>query len=178
MAQIATVPRNRWLRTWVALAVRAGRREAGLSQRELAEAAALSKSAIARIEAETGNPTLDAVEAALAAVGLGLAVVRPAEGMWNPAREAIDGDLEWACDRAGRQLPAHLREERVYYEEPWRGIRRMLRGGPMLSCDQPWTYRMDSRRVVPDPGPTSASASRTAQRPEDGPGVPSSRRRR
>lgn len=70
--------------------------------------------------------------------------------------EAIDGDLERACDRSGRQLPAHWYEEPVRRGEPaWRMSRRAIRGGSVFVNDQPWTYHReaygDAWERTPDP---------------------------
>ena len=82
--------------------VRAARRRAVLSQRELAERAGLSKSAVARMESdEAGDYTrVGQLRDALAVCGARLLVVS-AEGVpftpWSGPR-----------NRAGRYLPAHL----------------------------------------------------------------------
>jgi transcriptional regulator with XRE-family HTH domain len=126
-------------------ALRAGRRQFGWSQRELADRSGLSKSAIGRLEVGDGRSTLLSARHALSAVGLGLLVADQEAGLVWSAVHAIDGDLERACDRAGRQLPAHWFEEPLLRGEPgWRISRRALRGGPILSTDQPWTYHRDA----------------------------------
>ncbi len=85
-------------------ALRAGRRDLGLSQRALAERAGLSKSVLARLELDGRSATLAQAEAALHALGMGLCVV--------------DRD----------HSTAHLYPREVSLPEPgWRYFRREMR---------------------------------------------------
>ncbi len=95
----------------IAAAVRAGRAEHGLSQRELAERAGLSQSAVAKLEAEVGNPSLATVVRVLAACGGRLSLERPAQ----PTR--MSG--EYVRDGQGRRLPAHLSPYRLSAPPSW-----------------------------------------------------------
>jgi transcriptional regulator with XRE-family HTH domain len=52
--------------------IRAARREAGITQKDLAELSGVSERTVRAIEAGTGNPSLRAVAAAAGAVGLRL----------------------------------------------------------------------------------------------------------
>jgi transcriptional regulator with XRE-family HTH domain len=119
------------LRRQISSAIRAGRAERVLSQRELAEASGISQSALSRLESEVDEPSLTAVVRALAAVGARLAVVTEL-----PAPSRMTG--EHARDRAGRRLPAHLAPYRL--AEPhswWPGVTNAR-----IWHDEPrWSYR-------------------------------------
>jgi transcriptional regulator with XRE-family HTH domain len=52
--------------------IRAARREAGITQKDLAELSGVSERTVRAIEAGTGNPSLRAVAAVAGAVGLRL----------------------------------------------------------------------------------------------------------
>jgi transcriptional regulator with XRE-family HTH domain len=132
---------ERFIAELLAQALRARRRRLGISQRGLAELSGVSKSAIARLEGGDAAAQVRSAQRALTAVGLRLAVLEADGRPWSAALDAIAGDVEHACDRSGRRLPAHLPEERVQGEPGWRISRRLARGGPRLSNDQPWTYR-------------------------------------
>ncbi|MFT4305731.1 MAG: helix-turn-helix transcriptional regulator [Microbacterium sp.] len=81
--------------------VRRARREADLSQRELATAVGVSQSAIARIE-QGGAVDVTAFARILAAAGLRIAVVDPNGHDTTPMPSDV------FHDRAGRRMPAHL----------------------------------------------------------------------
>jgi transcriptional regulator with XRE-family HTH domain len=119
------------LRPQISAAIRAGRAERGLSQRELAEASGISQSVLSRLESEVDEPSLAAVVHALAAVGARLTVVTEL-----PAPSRMTG--EHARDRAGRRLPAHLAPYRL--AEPhswWPGVT-----DARIWHDEPrWSYR-------------------------------------
>jgi len=87
----------------VGLALRAYRRERGLSQRALAEAMGVPQPTVARLERSPGRCSLDTVLDLLATTGHTLVVVgadgRPIT-QWDPT------DLH-ARDRSGRRFPAH-----------------------------------------------------------------------
>lgn len=83
--------------------LRAARRAADLSQRQLAARAGVSKSLVARLEAsEPGLVDLDRLATVLAALGLRLAVLDEAD---RPAPAEPPGQPR---DRAGRRFPPHL----------------------------------------------------------------------
>src|SRR4051794_18217688 len=89
----------------LALAVRAGRRERGLSQRELARRAGLSPATVARIEAESAGVGVAPLRAVLGVVGLRLAVVHD-DGSPFAAASALPLDEAGVVDRGGRPVPA------------------------------------------------------------------------
>lgn len=60
----------------VAAGIRAARKEAGLTQEDLANLAETSERTIRAIERETGNPSLRVVAAAAHVLGLRLSVTR------------------------------------------------------------------------------------------------------
>jgi transcriptional regulator with XRE-family HTH domain len=82
--------------------LRRARRIADLSQRELAQAAGMPQSTVARIEAERMTPRVDCLDRLLRATGCQLAVV-DGDG-WPLAPMGEDRYL----DQAGRRFPAHL----------------------------------------------------------------------
>jgi len=137
-----------------ALAVRAGRRRLGVSQRALAERAGLSKSAIGRVECAAPGQLYETVAAALAAVGFRLAIVDADDRLWDPSVSELDIDGEDAHDAAGRRLPAHLRPTVMHPEPYWRYLRREARA------------RAQGRHDIPrvDPTLTYESARKTAWR--------------
>lgn len=83
--------------------VREARRIAGLSQRQLARAAGVAQSTVARIEAATVTPGLDVLQRILAAAGLHLVAVDRAGHLVRPMREIYD-----TRDDARRRYPAHF----------------------------------------------------------------------
>jgi transcriptional regulator with XRE-family HTH domain len=84
--------------------VRAARRRADCSQRELAERAGLSPSTVGRIEAGSLAPSLDTLRRLLAAADLALVVI---DGDGRVVRPMLDhrDDLR---DGADRRYPSHL----------------------------------------------------------------------
>lgn len=60
----------------IAASIRAARKEAGLTQEDLANLAETSERTIRAIETGTGNPSLRAVAAAASVLGLRLTVAR------------------------------------------------------------------------------------------------------
>jgi transcriptional regulator with XRE-family HTH domain len=100
------------LRHQISAAIRSGRAERGLSQRELAAATGISQSALSRLESAVDEPSLASVVHALAAVGARLVVVTE-----SPAPSRRTG--EHARDRAGRRLPAHLAPYRLAEAHSW-----------------------------------------------------------
>jgi transcriptional regulator with XRE-family HTH domain len=83
--------------------VRVARRIAGLSQRQVARAAGLSSSTVARIEAGTATPSLDVLQRILAVAGLHLVAVDRAGQLVRPMRDIYD-----TRDDARRRYPAHF----------------------------------------------------------------------
>lgn len=97
----------------VPAALRALRRRADLSQRELADRSGVPASTVASIESGgSGNPRVGTLERLVGAAGARLAIV-DADGS-EPARLTTD---DW-CDQAGRRFPPHLDPHRI----TWRGI--------------------------------------------------------
>jgi transcriptional regulator with XRE-family HTH domain len=111
----------------LALAVRAGRRELRLSQRAFAERTGLSKSSVARLEAARPGCTLETMGAALAGVGLRLALADGDGAPWSPVTGALEVDQLDARDEAGRRFPAHLEPVMHTFEPTWRLLRRVNR---------------------------------------------------
>ncbi|TCK26519.1 helix-turn-helix domain-containing protein [Pseudonocardia endophytica] len=85
--------------------VRAARRRADTSQREMAEKAGLAASTVGRIEAGSLHPSLAVLEAVLAAAGIRLVAVGPDGKAVPPMLDAPDHNLR---DGAGRRYPSHL----------------------------------------------------------------------
>ena len=118
------------VRRSIAVALRAGRAQLSLSQRELAERARLSQSIVARLETERSDPRLSNLVAALDAIGARLVI----PGVTQPTRMAG----AYARDAAGRRLPAHLEPYRL--ERPhdwWPGTTNIL----MWRHEPKWSYR-------------------------------------
>jgi transcriptional regulator with XRE-family HTH domain len=140
----------------VALALRAGRRQLGLSQRGFAAKVGLSKSAVARVETATPGLLVETVADALAGVGLRLCVADDEDHIWDPATGELDVDKEDARDSGGRRLPAHL-TTRVWWHEPyWRFQRRLNRADRQLRTDQ---------QLRTDEQPPSGRRDATKRRP-------------
>ena len=85
--------------------VRAVRRRADLSQRELAERTGLARSTIGRIESRSLTPALETVVAILAVGGLRLVAVDADNRRVPPMEDPPGDDLR---DGAGRRYPSHL----------------------------------------------------------------------
>jgi transcriptional regulator with XRE-family HTH domain len=85
--------------------VRAARRRADTSQREMAEKAGVSAATIGRIEAGSLRPSLAVLEAVLAVAGIRLVAVGADNRAVPPMWDAPDGNLR---DGAGRRYPSHL----------------------------------------------------------------------
>jgi HTH-type transcriptional regulator/antitoxin HipB len=121
------------LRGQVSAALRSGRAERALSQRDLAAALGMSQSALARLESEAGECSLAAVVRALAAVGTRLTVLMP-DSAERPRRMVG----EHARDRSGRRLPAHLAPYRLAQPHEWWVGNTDAR---MWSDEPRWSYR-------------------------------------
>ncbi|MEQ3551561.1 helix-turn-helix transcriptional regulator [Pseudonocardia nematodicida] len=89
----------------VAGLVRAVRRRADLSQRQLAELTGLARSTIGRIESRTLAPSLETLGAILAVAGLRLVTVTADNELVTPMADPPTDDLR---DGAGRRYPSHL----------------------------------------------------------------------
>ncbi|HYN93642.1 MAG TPA: GNAT family N-acetyltransferase [Pilimelia sp.] len=101
----------------LAAAVRALRRAADLSQRELAAVAGVPQSTVARIEAgRAADPSFRTVERLTHAAGGRVTMTPPAPTGPPPP----DGDPALR-DRAGRRFPAHLDAAAVTRPEQWWG---------------------------------------------------------
>jgi transcriptional regulator with XRE-family HTH domain len=101
-------------------ALRALRRRADLSQRELAARSGVPSATVGSVESgASANPTFQTVERLVAATGARLAII-DLDGT-EPARLRTDGFR----DEAGRRLPPHLDPHWV----SWRGARRLDRFG-------------------------------------------------
>jgi len=83
--------------------VRRARRIADLSQREMAAAAGVSRSTVARVESGELTPSLDVTQRLLATAGLHLVVVDGEGRVVKPMRESDE-----TRDGGGRRYPSHL----------------------------------------------------------------------
>ncbi|GAA3221444.1 hypothetical protein GCM10017691_06530 [Pseudonocardia petroleophila] len=115
--------------------VRAARRRADCSQRELAERAGLSPSTVGRIEAGSLAPSIGTLTRLLAVADLALVAIDPDGHVVRPMLDHRD-DLR---DGADRRYPAHL--DTVLDPRPgeWWGDRYGL-------SRPPETFRRDRRR--------------------------------
>lgn len=132
----------------VGLAMRAGRRDLGLSQRAFAEHTGLGKSAVARLESRAGRLALDDVRDALGLAGFELVVVPRGAPVDQPAW--CPTDLQ-ARTRGGSRFAAHHEVVRTsmgpgwwWVDELWRRTRRL---GP---CPE-WTTEGARQSPVPPP---------------------------
>ena len=99
--------------------LRAARRRADLSQRELARLAGVPVGTVARVESERGaDPRLRTVEKLLAVMDLRLAVLTSRGDARELLPAAGDGDLR---DGAGRRYPPHLDVRPVRTADDWWG---------------------------------------------------------
>ncbi|MFB9543702.1 helix-turn-helix domain-containing protein [Micromonospora sagamiensis] len=98
--RVAGLPEEPWP---VAGIVRAARRRAGASQRELGRRAGVHHATIGRIEAGGLTPSLDLLQRIIAVAGFRLAVVDECGRVLQPMRDWDD-----TRDGAGRRYPSHL----------------------------------------------------------------------
>ncbi|WP_405114291.1 helix-turn-helix domain-containing protein [Micromonospora sp. NBC_01405] len=109
----------------VAAVLRALRRQADLSQRELSARAGVPKSTVARIESgDVADPRLRTVERLVRAAGGRLLVGRPGDGPGDRPPEvlAVPGvPHDGMRDEAGRRYPAHLDVWEVHDPKDWPG---------------------------------------------------------
>lgn len=143
----------------VGLALRAFRREHGLSQRALADRWGLCQALVARVERRAGELSMDTSLALLARAGMTMAVL-DGEGMpvvdWEPT------DLA-ATDRGGRRFPAHRTVRASPHGPTWWWFHEYF--GRRADGPQPrWTaagfpapegtrYGKEPRPYDPDEGP-------------------------
>ena len=154
-----TVGRPGGAKTWLAVPglVRRVRRIVGISQRELAVAAEVSRSTVSRIEKGALLPSLPVFERILGVAGLGLVVADEDGHMVLPMR-----DREDALDGAERRYPSHL--DTILDPEPgeWWGDQYGLARPPetfhrdrhmrdMQRRRSQWEVRVKKYRDLPPP---------------------------
>ena len=164
------------------------RRQADLSQRELAEAVGVSHSTIARIEAGHLDPSVDLFGRIIAIGGLRVAVVDDVGVEARPVPEDV------VRDNAGRRFPAHLdvqppdlvpparwqfprydrKPPRAWYHR--RAQRDVLRDGasPAGVGDHPTLDELEARRIfLREARRRAAARARQRRRPDpaSAPGV-------
>lgn len=125
-----TFPADRYLR--------AARHRADLSQRELAEKAAVPQSTVARAERHPARATASTIATLLAAMGLRIAVLDEDGSELQPEDED-DADRR---DRGRRRYPAHL--DLRSGDDNWWGY-----GWPMFDGQEP-EYTFDRDRWTRD----------------------------
>ncbi|WP_104525148.1 helix-turn-helix domain-containing protein [Blastococcus atacamensis] len=149
----------------VSAALRRIRRTADLSQRQIAERAGISKSAIARAESGSAGLDVDALAACAALAGLRIALL-DSEG-----REVGGMIRDAVRDGAGRRFPAHL-DPVLSDEERGRWEHRRDREQPTYTFSRrsPWQEPdvraadrpTDHPRPQPGDSPTERRAARRA----------------
>ncbi|MBN9735834.1 MULTISPECIES: helix-turn-helix transcriptional regulator [unclassified Pseudonocardia] len=138
--------------------VRAVRRRAELSQRELAERTGLARSTIGRIESRSLAPSLDTLSAILDVAGLRLVAVDQENRLVRPM-EDIPGDVR---DGAGRRFPSHLDTvldpvdgewwaDRFGLARPPETFRRDRAMRDVMRARSVWEVRVALYRCVPAP---------------------------
>jgi transcriptional regulator with XRE-family HTH domain len=124
--------------------LRALRRQADLSQRELAQRSGVPQSTIARIESGAAtDPRFRTVERIVAAAGATLDVVTVSSAAPADPHEGV-------FDEGGRRFPAHLDLRAVERPEHWSGAWwRHTYVGPLDAAPTrlpPWTYDLSRAR--------------------------------
>jgi transcriptional regulator with XRE-family HTH domain len=99
--------------------LRAARRAADLSQRELAKKSGVAASTISRIEAGRTSPSLGTFERLLAATSCGVQIVRLPHDADELEPEFLALNDHTVRDAAGRHFPAHLDVREPTKERPW-----------------------------------------------------------
>jgi transcriptional regulator with XRE-family HTH domain len=147
--------------------VRRARRMADLSQREMARAAGLSRSTVARVESGDLTPSLHVMQRLLATAGLQMVVVDGEGRIVKPMRESDE-----TRDDANRRYPSHLdtildpKEGEWWAEEyglarpPETFVRDRQRRDQMRAFAQWWARPKRYRGVPPPPNPLSVEAGR------------------
>jgi transcriptional regulator with XRE-family HTH domain len=142
--------------------VRRARRIADLSQREMAAAAGVSRSTVARVESGELTPSLDVAQRLLATAGLHLVVVDGEGRIIKPMREGDE-----TRDGGGRRYPSHLDtildpEEGEWWADefglarpPETFVRNRQRRDQMRAFAQWWARPKRNRGVPPPPSPLS-----------------------
>jgi len=105
------------------LLIRDARRDAGLTQAELAARLGVSQSAIAKLEREGSNPTVETLDRTLRAAGFRLQLIAPA---WS---DGVDVTLI-------RQALQRTPEERIKSVERMHGDMRRLQATAARSRDR------------------------------------------
>ncbi len=129
-------------------AVRTTRWRRGVSQRELADQIAVSRSRIARLENDAGSQNLADVLGVLAACGYDLWLVDR-----NPEDETPSHVVDLPRDFAGRRYPAHGKIVPFTFESrPWWYLRH---GGWITREPRPvWAWaRVPAGQRAPEPEP-------------------------
>ncbi|WP_433506093.1 helix-turn-helix domain-containing protein [Pseudonocardia halophobica] len=139
--------------------VRAVRRRADLSQRELAQKAGVAVSTVGRIEARRLVPTVAALERLLALAGLALVAVDERYVLVEPQRDVPRDGMR---DGAGRRYPAHLDVIVQPGSGEWWGYKYGL-AGPPETYHRSRAYRDNQRRRLQ--WETRVKQFRTARRP-------------
>ncbi|SBT51141.1 helix-turn-helix domain-containing protein [Micromonospora auratinigra] len=104
------------------VALRALRRSADLSQRQLAERSGVPQATIARIESgRSTDPRFRTVERLVVAAAGRITLSGPAAPDRSPARALAPARQEELRDAAGRHCPAHLDAREVREPRDWPG---------------------------------------------------------
>jgi transcriptional regulator with XRE-family HTH domain len=149
------------------LLLRSARREAGLSQRELARDALVPKSTVSRIESGvTSDPRLQTMQRLFEATGHRLAIVDV-----HGAELSGDHPDDRHRDRAGRRFPAHLPAYKITWFDHWWGWFRIA-WWPDAPNVPDYGYYYPSRY---DYWYGSGSGSADQSSPDDAGGQPSAR---
>jgi transcriptional regulator with XRE-family HTH domain len=147
--------------------VRRARRIADLSQREMAQAAGLSRSTVARVESGNLTPSLGVMQRLLATAGLHMVVVDAAGRIVKPMRESDE-----TRDADNRRYPSHLDtildpKEGEWWAEhyglarpPETFIRNRERRDRMRAFARWWARPKRYRGVPPPENPLSLEAAR------------------
>src|SRR3954451_20612963 len=147
----------------VAGAVRRIRRRADFSQRQLAQAAGISQSLVARVEAGKQDIAVGLLERLAALAGLRLGLIDEAG---NEVAGMADGAVR---DQSGRRFPAHL-DTRYGDVDWWHGDERYSRERPWYTFDRNrylrdhWRERSGRPEDHQLPQPGDSPAERRAQR--------------
>jgi transcriptional regulator with XRE-family HTH domain len=141
----------------VAGLIRAARRQADLSQRELARVAGVPASTVARVESAARQPSVELFARLIAAAGMYLVVVDPRGVTVHPMRDWDD----WR-DGAHRRYPSHL--DTIVDPEPgewWADVYGLARPPETFKRDRrlrdamrrrsQWEVRVAKYRNAPEP---------------------------